>query len=149
MPTYIGFSTQNVNQQRTLGIQPGVTGGTSYVNRSTGTGRKFTLTDDDLIINDFINALNIPQGQKPGMPQYGTTLWSFLFEPNTADVQAQIEAEVRRLAKLDPRLLLNTVNVYSYESGIILEVELATSATNQVSILKINFDQNTNTARLV
>jgi phage baseplate assembly protein W len=149
MPTYIGFSTQNVNQPRTLGIQPGVTGGTSYVNRSTGTGRKFTLTDDDLIITDFINALNIPQGQKPGMPQYGTTLWSFLFEPNTADVQAQIEAEVRRLANLDPRLLLNTVIVYSYESGILIEVELATSATNEVNTIKINFDQNTNTARLV
>ena len=149
MPTYIGFSTQNANQQRTLGIQPGVDGGTSYVNRSTGTGKKFTLTDNELIINDFVNALNIPQGQKPGMPQYGTTIWSFLFEPNTTEVQSQIEAEVRRLAKLDPRLILNRINIYSYELGILLEVELATSSSNQVSILKINFDQNTNTAMIV
>jgi len=149
MPTYIGFSTRNVNEQRTLGIQPGVDGGANYINRNNNSGKKFTLTDDDLIINDFINALNIPQGQKPGVPQYGTTLWSFLFEPNTADVQAQLEAEIRRLASLDPRLILNTVNVYQYESGILMEVELATSATNKVSILKINFDQGTNTAILL
>lgn len=149
MPTYIGFSTRYANQQRTLGILPGTEGGTSYVNRTTSTGRKFTLTDDELIINDFVNALNIPQGQKPGMPQYGTTLWSFLFEPNTSDVQDQLEVEIRRLAKADPRLILNAIDIYAYESGILIEVELATSITNQVNNLKINFDQGTNTARLV
>ena len=39
----------------------------------------------------FINALNISQGQLPGKPGYGTTLWSFIFDPNTADVQFELE----------------------------------------------------------
>jgi len=148
MPTYIGFSTRNVNEQRTLGIQPGVDGGTNYVNRNNGTGKKFTLTDDDLIINDFINALNIPQGQKPGVPQYGTTLWSFLFEPNTADTQFQIESEIRRVASLDPRMILNSVYSYPQENGILIELEMAIAPFNNAFDLSVFFDNSTNQAVL-
>jgi len=41
--------------------------------------RKFTLTDADLIKRDFLNALNINKGEVPGRPEYGTTIWSFIF----------------------------------------------------------------------
>jgi phage baseplate assembly protein W len=90
--------------------------------------------------------LNIPQGQKPGKPEYGTTLWSFVFEPNTLDVQIQIENEIRRIAGQDPRLTLNSVVSYPQDNGILVEVEFAISPFNDVEQLAIRFDQNTTQA---
>ena len=55
MATFIGFNTQN-----------------QY--------KKFTLLDQELIKRDLLNGLNIRQGQLPGRPQYGTTMWDNLFE---------------------------------------------------------------------
>ena len=55
MPTFIGFNTQD-----------------QY--------KKFTLLDEALVKRDLLNGLNIRQGQLPGRPQFGTTLWDNLFE---------------------------------------------------------------------
>ena len=99
-------------------------------------------------MQDFVNALNIPQGQKVGQPQYGTTLWSFVFEPNTFDVQNRLEAEIRRVASLDPRLELNYVRAFPQENGILIEIELAVTPFNNPNQLSIFFDNNTNRAAL-
>ena len=42
--------------------------------------KKFTLTDFPLIQRDLLNAFNIRQGELPGRPGYGTTIWVFLLE---------------------------------------------------------------------
>jgi phage baseplate assembly protein W len=109
-------------------------------------GKKYRSVDTQLVIQDFINALNIPQGQKVGNPAYGTTLWSFVFEPNTADVQFQLENEITRVASLDPRMILNSVKAYPQENGILIEVELAITPFNQAQFLNVFFSSQTNTA---
>jgi hypothetical protein len=48
---------------------------------------KFTLLDFELIKRDLANAFNIQQGQLPGLPGYGTTIWSFVFENQSAETQ--------------------------------------------------------------
>ena len=60
--------------------------------------KSLNLLDEQLVIQDLVNALNIRKGEKVGQPSYGTTLWDFVFEPNTADVQVEIQNEVRRVA---------------------------------------------------
>ena len=99
-------------------------------------------------MRDFINALNIQQGQKVGKPEYGTTLWSFVFEPNTPDTQFQLENEIRRIANLDPRLVLNSVKAYPQENGILIELEMAIAPFNQAFLLNVFFDNATNNAVL-
>lgn len=140
MPIFTGFSTQNVNVPSQPKFQPGVDGGIGQIN-VIGYGKKFKLTDEQLVIQDFINALNIPMGQKPGQPSYGTTLWSFVFEPNVADVQVQIQNEVRRMAKLDPRITLGNVKAYPQDNGILIEAEMAITPFNEAKTLSIYFDQ--------
>lgn len=146
MATYIGFSTKNANRPRTTNVQPGVDGGTGTVIAPIVYGKKYKMTDEELVMQDFINSLNIPQGQKVGNPNYGTTLWGFIFEPNTADVQLELEAEIRRMAAFDPRIMLNTVKAYPKDNGILLEVEIALKPSNQVQNLQLFFDQSTSTA---
>lgn len=148
MPTYIGFSTINANKPKSTNMTAGIDGGTGSLNAPVITGKKFRLVDEQLVLRDFVNALNIPIGQKVGQPGYGTTLWSFVFEPNTADVQFQLENEIRRVAALDPRLLINSVRAFPQENGILLEVELAVSPFNNAQLLSVFFDQGTNQARV-
>ena len=148
MVAYKGFSTINANTPKSTNLQTGPAGGTGSVVTPYNVGNKFGLVDGPLVIQDLVNALNIRQGEKVGKPGYGTTIWSFIFEPNTADVQFQLENEIRRVAGQDPRLVINTVKAYPQENGILLEVELAISPFNQANLLRVFFNSSTNTAVL-
>lgn len=148
MPNYIGFSTINANQPKSTALPQGAFGGQGSTVNPIVVGKKYRLVDQPLVIRDFINALNIKKGEKPGRPQYGTTLWDFVFEPNTRDVQFQLEDEIRRVASQDPRIVLNTVSAYPQENGILLEIELAVSPFNQAQMLNLFFNNNTNTATI-
>ena len=149
MTVYVGFSTQRFNLPRNESITVGPDGGSGSLTQPIQIGKKFRLVDEQLILQDFVNALNIQQGTKPGKPSYGTTIWTFIFEPNTPDMQFQLESEIRRVASQDPRLILNTVIAYPQENGILIEVEVAVSPFNNAGQLQIYFDQQSNSASLV
>lgn len=148
MPQYIGFSTINADKPKTTNAPIGTDGGPGGVLQSVNSGKKFKLVDEQLVIQDFINALNIRQGQKVGNPGYGTTLWDFVFEPNTADVQFQLQNEIRRVASLDPRLQIDYLRAYPQENGILLELQVAVVPFNSATLLSVFFNANTNSAVL-
>jgi len=140
MANYIGFSTINANKPKTTNAPTGSGGGVGTILKGLVFGKKYKMVDAPLVLQDFINALNIRQGEKVGQPEYGTKLWSYVFEPNTTDMQFQLENEIRRVASLDPRLDLNYVKAYPQENGILVEVELSVSPFNQAQIVSIYFD---------
>jgi phage baseplate assembly protein W len=125
---------------------PGTDAGQGVVLNAFPAAKKYRVTDEQLVIKDFINSLNIRQGQKLGRPDYGTSAWSFIFEPNVLDIRKQLEAEIVRMAELDPRIILNSVQAYPQDNGILLEIEMAVSQFNDPIMLSVMFDQGTNTA---
>lgn len=142
MPTYVGFSTQDVNQPKNL-IRPGADGGVGGILNAPRLGKKFRLVDEQLVLRDFLNAFSIRQGDKVGQPAYGTTLWNYVFDPNITEIRDQIEDEVRRVASSDPRLLINTIEVYNRENGVLIEMEIAITPFNnatQVGFFLNRFD---------
>lgn len=146
MPTYNGFSTINANKPRSTNLPAGIAGGVGSIPQPVIPGKKYRLVDEQLVIQDFVNALNIQQGQKVGNPGYGTILWSFVFEPNTFDVQNKLETELRRVASQDPRMIVNTVSAYPQENGILIEMELAVAPFNNAQTLSVFFNNSTSTA---
>jgi phage baseplate assembly protein W len=124
MPTFIGFNTVD---------QP----------------KKFTLTNFDLVKRDFLNAINIRQGQLVGRPGYGTTLWDNLFESQTQATQAAIEREIQRVAGLDPRLYIKSINAYPQQNGILLEVDAAMVPSTDAQRLSIFLDQESRRASYI
>jgi phage baseplate assembly protein W len=124
MTTFIGFNTQ-------------------------GQYKKFTLTDYELAKRDLLNAFSIRQGQLPGRPAYGTILWEYLFENQIETVQQGIIQEVQRVAGGDPRIVVNSVNVYPQQNGMLLEIELTYVSTSNAEILSIFFNQQTRNASYV
>jgi phage baseplate assembly protein W len=146
MPNYIGFSTIDANKPRTTNAPPGLNGGPGSITDSITSGKRYRLTDQQLVIRDLLNAFNIPQGQKVGQPEYGTTIWSFVFEPNTQDVQTQLQEEIRRIANSDPRIKLGDVACYPQENGILVEIQISVSPFNQAELLSVFFNTKTNSA---
>ena len=124
MATFIGFNTQ-------------------------GQYKKFTLTDSALIKRDFLNALNIRQGQLPGRPQYGTIIWDNLFETQSNDTDQAIVRELQRVAGGDPRFQISNIDIFPQENGILLQVEIILVPSTEPERLAIFFDQNTRTASFV
>lgn len=148
MPTYIGFSTINAGLPRSYNQAIGIFGGTGDLVTPTSYGNKFQLVDEQLVIRDLLNALNIPLGQKVGQPQYGTTLWSSVFEPNNQNLQNEIENEVKRVISNDPRLELGYIQVYPKQNGILLQVTVAVNPYNNPGTLNIFLNPGTSTAVL-
>jgi phage baseplate assembly protein W len=111
--------------------------------------KKFTLTDFDLIQRDLLNAFSIRQGELPGRPGYGTTLWDFLFENQVEQLSQQIRAEVQRVAGGDPRLTINDIQVFPQQNGILIQLQITIINTTNAEILSIFFDEQTRNASYV
>lgn len=144
MATYLGFSTRNANKPRSSNLRTGNNGGFGSVTQSINPGKKYKLVDSPLVIQDFVNAFNIRQGQKVGQPGYGTTLWNFIFDQNDLTTQQRVQTEVQRVASLDPRIILNSVSIYPQDNGILIEVEIAVAPFNQAQVLSLFANINTN-----
>ena len=124
MPAFIGFNTQ-------------------------GQYKKFTLTDSALIKRDLLNALNIRQGQIPGRPQVGTTIWDNLFDSQVNETDQSIVTEIQRVAGGDPRLQISNIEIFPQLNGLLIQVELILVPSTEAERLAIFFDQNTRTASYV
>jgi phage baseplate assembly protein W len=146
MPQYYGYSSINANKPKTTNAISGADGGPGGIRQPIYWGKKFTLVDEQLVIQDFINAFNIRQGTKVGKPGYGTTMWDFVFEPNTADIVQAIQTEVRRVASADPRIQIASISVYPKENGILIELEMAVTPFNQAQLISVFLNQQTGTA---
>lgn len=148
MPTYIGFSTQEVNQKQSL-IQYGSDGGVGTTTQQPRIVKKFRLVDQQLVLRDFLNAFNIKQGDKVGQPQYGTTIWDYIYDPNVTEVVTDIENEVRRIANLDTRIVMNSVVAYPWENGVLIEVEMAFQPFNNPVEFGLYLDKDSGIASAV
>lgn len=149
MATYIGFSTQNSCKPKTTNALIGSAGGPGGIRQEINLGNKFTVTDSQLVVQDFVNALNIRQGTKVGQPGYGSRVWEFIFEPNTAANQFKLESELKRVASRDTRIELSQVKSYPFENGILVEIQAIILPFNDVVVAKINFNSATEIATLV
>ena len=108
--------------------------------------KHFRLTDFDLVKQDLTNYFNIRKGEKLMNPDFGTIIWDNIFEPLTEDTKAIIMQDIKRIISYDPRLAARDVNVTEYDQGLQIEITLVYIQTNQVSNLRLQFDQQARTA---
>jgi phage baseplate assembly protein W len=124
MPTFIGFNT--IDQFK-----------------------KFTVIDFELIKIDLLNAFNIRQGQLVGRPGYGSVIWDYVFENQTQETERQIIAEVQRVAGGDPRIYVQSINLFPQLNGILIQVELTVVPSTDAQRLSLFFDQQQRRASYV
>ena len=116
---------------------------------SIGQYKNYILTDFDLIKRDLLNALNIRQGESLMRPLNGTSVWNYIFEPQSPETIRAIETEIQRVVGRDPRLQVGSLAVYSQENGVLVELQVETVAGVGVEDLIIQFDQESEFATYV
>jgi hypothetical protein len=57
----------------------------------------------------------------------------------------QIENEVRRVASQDPRVAIDTLEIYEQENGILVELQVSVTPYNNQVQLGLFFDRQTGT----
>ena len=108
--------------------------------------KNFKISDYDLVKRDFLNNLNIRQGEVPGRPEVGTTLWNFVFDPNTEDTIRKLRAEINRLIDTDPRITVEEINIESKAHTVLMEINARIHPNVDLQQLNVMFDQNTDKA---
>jgi len=108
--------------------------------------KNFKISDYDLVKRDFLNNLNIRQGEVPGRPEVGTTLWNFVFDPNTEDTVRKLRAEINRLIDTDPRITVEEINIESKAHTVLMEINARIHPNVNLQQLNVMFDQNTDKA---
>jgi len=114
--------------------------GFSTINRS----KKFRASDLDLVKQDLLNHFSIRKGEKLMQPNFGSLIWSLMFEPLSDSVNDLIVNDVKQIVGYDPRLGLNNITITSQEYGIQIELDLVFIPTNQVTKMSMTFDTNSN-----
>jgi hypothetical protein len=115
--------------------------GFSTVNRN----KKFRATDIELVKQDLINHFNIRKGEKLMQPNFGSIIWSLLFEPIDENLTKVITEDVERIVGYDPRMVLNNITVITQDKGIQLELDMTYIPQNVSTNLSLQFDQNSST----
>jgi phage baseplate assembly protein W len=123
MTIYRGFSTYNRN-------------------------RRFNVSDYDLIKQDIFNHFNIRRGEKLMRPNFGTRLWSWLFEPLNDDLILEITEEVKNVCAADPRVRVETVNVQRYQHGIFIQIDFLFTTDNVLDTMTLQFNRDNSTLTL-
>ena len=103
--------------------------------------KKFTLTDFELIKRDLLNAFNIRQGELPGRPGYGSGLFEVVFENQNFETEQAIRNEIQRIAGGDPRLQITSIEIFSQENGLLIQLEIQVVPSTDAQRLSIFFDQ--------
>jgi phage baseplate assembly protein W len=118
--------------------------GFSTVNRDFG---PYGLADNDLIVQDFLNNLNIRKGEKLMNPDFGCIIWDRLFDPLTQALKNEIIKNIQEIISYDPRLSTvssTTIQESPDGQGLVLNFTLQFAGTNQISTLSVRFDSQFN-----
>jgi phage baseplate assembly protein W len=118
--------------------------GFSTYNRS----KRFTVTDFDLIKQDIFNAFNLRRGEKLMNPGMGSIVWDLMFEPLDDNLKLTLIEEAQRIVAQDPRVLLESVGVETYDHGIMLVMTINMLTENLADQMIISFNKDTGTASM-
>lgn len=112
------------------------------------TVKKFRQTDFELVKRDLLNHFSIKKGEKLMQPNFGSIIWSLLFEPLTPEIQSIMAEDIRRIVEYDPRLQIDEVIVNEFNQGIQIQVEVTYLPENFSDKLTLNFNSETNNLTL-
>jgi phage baseplate assembly protein W len=109
-----------------------------------GRFKKFRLTDIDLVKQDLLNHFSIRKGEKLMNPNFGSIIWSMIYEPLTEESKSLIIDDVSKVVSYDPRLRVDNVIIDELDVGVQIQVELTFLPGNYSSSLTLEFNGASN-----
>ena len=102
--------------------------------------KKFKMTDLELVKQNLFNHFNIRKGEKLMQPNFGSQIWSMMFEPLNEETKNLIQSDVKKVVGYDPRTKVTNVIITQFDYGVQLEIEMEYLPSNQSDTLRLNFD---------
>tara|TARA_B100000029_G_scaffold514447_1_gene617280 strand:- start:10988 stop:11461 length:474 start_codon:yes stop_codon:yes gene_type:complete len=149
--TPVNYKTNDVTASGT--ISPSSSGAETHSNYSTEKIYKgFSsnnpnavnnmLYDADLIKQDIYNHFMTAKGERVMLPNFGSIIWDYLYEPLDSETKSIVEEDAKRIVAADPRVELLNVEVIGFEQGIIVNIRLNILPQNMVEDMAITFNNN-------
>jgi phage baseplate assembly protein W len=82
----------------------------------------YTLTDVELVKRDILNQFNTPMGSRVMLPNFGSNIYNYLFDPFDDTTKTNIIQDATRVVESDPRVQL--VSIDAYQSGQAMTVAM-------------------------
>lgn len=105
------------------------------------------LTDKALIKRDILNHFNTKKGSRVMRPDYGSSLWDYLFEPLDLISKDAILDDVNTVINSDPRVRIINTDIQEMEHGIIISFQLQYVTFESIDVFIIGFDRRNMTAQ--
>jgi phage baseplate assembly protein W len=78
-------------------------------------------------------------------PEFGSIIWTILFEPLTADVKALVVEDIQRVVSYDPRVRVDSVLIDQFEYGLQVQVDMTFLPDDLSDVLILQFNKELNT----
>lgn len=104
--------------------------------------KKFRLVDLDLVKRDLLNHFQIRKGEKLMNPNFGSIIWSTLYEPLDEPTKKVILDDVKKIVSYDPRLAVDQVILQELDNGLQIQISLTYIPTNMTSVMNLTFDRD-------
>jgi len=113
------------------------------ISNSGTTCTSVTLTDLDLALSDLRNHFSIVPGEKWTLPDFGSYISHYIFEPLDEGTIELIQQDVERVVAYDPRIVLDSssIDVIEREYKVTVNMSLTYIPLSQVTQLSIDFDR--------
>lgn len=103
------------------------------------------MTDVELVKRDILNHFSIRKGEKLMNPEFGSIVWSLIFEQLDEATKALLKEDVQKIVNYDPRVRADNVVISEFDHGIQIEVDLTFLPTNESTSMSIKFDRESQT----
>jgi phage baseplate assembly protein W len=84
----------------------------------------YSLTNLDLVKRDLLNQFYTPIGQRVMLPNFGTNIFNYLFEPFDQTTVNLITEDATRIVQSDPRVSLMSINIYQEGQTLTIQMVL-------------------------
>lgn len=114
-----------------------------YRGFSTANDKSLTtkIYDFELIEQDIMNMFQTKKGERVMNPEFGTVIWSLIYEPFTADVKQLISEDVTRILNYDPRVTPTRIEITEADYGMIIEATLFYKLEDVSRDMRFAFDK--------
>ena len=143
MATNLGQNQSGLVQSRPLnanaylGAQPYFVG----FNTINQPNSPYSLTDVELVKRDITNQFQTPIGSRVMLPTFGSSIYSYLFEPFDEVTKSIIIQDATNVVQSDPRVQLISIDVFQEGQALTVAMVLRFQPSGVVDNLFVTFTQ--------
>ena len=102
----------------------------------------YSLTDIDLVKRDISNQFATPIGSRVMLPNFGSNIHSYLFDPFDEYTKNVIIQDATRVVNSDPRVSLVSIDVYQQDQALTISMVLMFQPSAITDSLFVSFSLN-------